>query len=90
MYELKLYIVGKTPKSSRVVSDLKQLLEDALRDRFSLEIIDVIEAPELAVQDGILATPTLKKVSPEPARKILGDLSNKETVLMALGLTPTL
>ena len=87
MYELKLYIVDKTPKSIKVVSDLKQLLEDALRDRYSLKVIDVIEDPELAEQGGILATPTLEKVSPEPARKVIGDLSDKETVLAALGLT---
>ena len=86
MYELKLYIVGKTPKSTRVVSDLKQLLEGALRDRYTLKVINVIEDPELAEQGGILATPTLEKVSPEPARKVIGDLSDKETVLAALGL----
>ncbi len=87
MYELKLYIVGKIPKSIKVVSSLKQLLEDALKDRYSLEVIDVIENPELAEQGGILATPTLEKVSPEPARKVIGDLSDKETVLAALDLT---
>jgi circadian clock protein KaiB len=87
MYELKLYIVGRTPKSIKVVSSLKQLLEDALKDRYSLEVIDVIENPELAEQGGILATPTLEKVSPEPARKVIGYLSDKETVLTALGLT---
>ena len=87
MFELKLYIVGKTPKSTKIVNDLKQLLEDALKDRYSLQIIDVIEDPELAERGGILATPTLEKVSPEPARKVVGDLSDKETVLAALSLT---
>lgn len=87
MYELKLYVVGRTPKSIKVVSSLKQLLEDALKDRYSLKVIDVIEDPELAEQGGILATPTLKKISPEPARKVIGDLSDKETVLAALDLT---
>ena len=87
MYELKLYVVGKTPKSIEVVSDLKQLLEDALKDRYSLEIIDVIDDPELADEGGVLATPTLEKVSPDPARKVVGDLSDRETVLAALGLT---
>lgn len=87
MYELKLYVVGRTPKSIKVVSSLKQLLEDALKDRYSLKVIDVIEDPELAEQGGILATPTLEKISPEPARKVIGDLSDKETVLAALDLT---
>ncbi len=87
MYELKLYVIGRTPKSVDVIEELVRLLEDALDGHYDLEVIDIIESPELAEKDGILATPTLEKVSPEPVRKIIGDLSDKERVLLVLGLT---
>ena len=87
MYKFKLYVVGQTPKSLTVVWELTKLLEDAFDDHYNLEVIDIIENPERAAKDKILATPTLEKVSPEPVRKIVGDLSDKETVLPALGLT---
>ena len=87
MYEFKLYVVGRTPKSVDVIEELVQLLEDALNSYYHLDVIDIIESPELAEKDGILATPALEKVSPEPVRRIIGDLSDKERVLLALGLT---
>lgn len=87
MYEFKLYLVGRTPKSVDVIEELVQLLEDALDGHYNLEVIDIIESPELAEKDGILATPALEKVSPEPVRRIIGDLSDKERVVLALGLT---
>ncbi len=87
MYELKLYVIGRTPKSIEVIEELVRLLEDALEGHYDLEVIDIIESPELAEKDGVLATPALEKVSPEPVRKIIGDLSDKERVLLALGLT---
>ncbi len=87
MYELKLYVIGRTPKSIEVIEELVRLLEDALEGHYDLEVIDIIESPELAEKDKILATPALEKVSPEPVRKIIGDLSDKERVLLALGLT---
>ena len=87
MYEFKLYVVGRTPKSIDVVEELVQLLEDALDDHYHLEVIDIIESPALAEKAKILATPSLEKVSPEPVRKIIGDLSDKERVLLTLGLT---
>ncbi len=87
MYELKLYVIGRTPKSIEIIEELVRLLEDALDGHYDLEVIDIIESPELAEKDGILATPTLEKVSPEPVRKSIGDLSDKERVLLALGLT---
>ncbi len=87
MYELKLYVVGQTPKSVKIIEELVKLLEDALDSHYHLNVIDVVESPELAHKDNILATPTLQKVLPEPVRTIVGDLSDKETVLLALGLT---
>ena len=88
MYEFKLYVVGQTPKSQTVIYELTKLLKDAFDDHYNLEVIDIIENPERTDQDKILATPTLEKVSPEPVRRIVGDLSDKEMVLPALGLTP--
>ena len=88
MYEFKLYVVGQTPKSLTVVWELTKLLKDAFGDQYNLEVIDIIENPEQAEKDRILATPTLEKVSPEPVRRIVGNLSDKEMVLSALGLTP--
>ncbi len=87
MYKFKLYVVGRTPKSVEVIEELVKLLEDALDGYYDLEVIDIIESPELAEKDRILATPALEKVSPEPVRKIVGDLSDKERVLLTLGLT---
>ena len=88
MYEFKLYVVGRTPKSIEVIEELVRLLEDALDGHYHLEVIDILEKPELAEEDKIVATPTLERVSPEPVRRVIGDLSdNKTTVLLALGLT---
>jgi len=87
MYEFKLYVIGRTPKSIDVIEELVQLLEDALNSHYHLEVIDIIESPVLAEKAKILATPSLEKVSPEPVRKIIGDLSDKERVLLTLGLT---
>ena len=75
MYELKLYLIGRMPKSVEVIEELVQLLEDALDSHYHAD------------KDKILATPALKKVTPGPVRKIIGDLSDKERVLLALGLT---
>ena len=87
MHEFKLYVIGRTPKSIDVIEELVQLLEDALNSHYHLEVIDIIESPVLAEKAKILATPSLEKVSPEPVRKIIGDLSDKERVLLTLGLT---
>ena len=87
MYELKLYVVGQTPKSVEVIEGLVRLLEDTLDSHYHLHVIDVVESPELAHKEKILATPTLQKVFPKPVKTIVGDLSNKEMVLSALELT---
>ena len=87
MYEFKLYVVGRTAKSTRTIEELKTLLTSAFDGHYRLEVIDVTQNPQLAQANKVLATPTLEKVTPEPARKVVGDLSNSETVLLALGLT---
>ena len=87
MYEFKLYVVGRTPKSTAAIDELKTLLTGAFNGHYHLKVIYIIENPEEAEKNKVLATPTLEKVSPEPVRKVIGDLSNSETVLFALGLT---
>jgi len=87
MYEFRLYVAGRTPKSVEIIEELIKLLEDALDGHYHLEVIDIIESPQLAEESKILATPALEIVSSEPVRKIIGDLSDKETLLLALGLT---
>ncbi len=87
MYEIKLYVVGRTTKLLRGIEQLVGLLEDELHSYYRLDVIDIIESPELAEKDRIFATPTLVKVFPAPIKKIIGRLSNKEEVSLALGLT---
>ncbi len=87
MYEFRLYVVGQTPKSTTVVDNLKGLLESSFDGHYNLEVIDITENLEMAEKNNILATPTLQKASPEPVRTVVGDLSDKETVLLALVLT---
>jgi circadian clock protein KaiB len=86
-YILKLYITGRTVNSEKAIKNLKAVLDTQLKELYSLEVIDVLKHPQLAEEDKILATPTVMKVSPPPARKIIGDLSDKEKVLSGLGLT---
>lgn len=87
MYEFRLYVVGRTPKSVKIVEELARLLEDVLDGHYNLEVIDVIKKPELAQKNKIVATPALERVSPEPIIRVVGDLSDKESVLAALGLS---
>lgn len=81
-----LYIANSAPNSIQAVANLEAICKEHLKDNFKLEIIDVLEYPLRALADGILVTPSLNKVSPSPAAKIVGNLSNKESVLRALGL----
>jgi circadian clock protein KaiB len=81
----RLYIAGMAPNSLRAITNLDQLCQEYFRDNFELEIIDVLEEPMKAISDQILATPTLIKVSPQPTRRIIGNLSEKEKVLFVLG-----
>ena len=85
-FVLRLYIAGKTPKSMLAFSNLKQICEDHLQGRYEIEIVDLLENPQLARGDQILAVPTLVRRLPEPIKKIIGDLSNTERVLVGLDL----
>ncbi len=87
MYEFNLYVAGRTTKSTRIIEELKTFLTSAFDGHYSLEVIDVTQNPQLAQTNKVMATPTLEKITPEPARKVVGDVSNSETVLLALGLT---
>jgi circadian clock protein KaiB len=83
-YVLKLYVTGRTPRAERAIENLRRLCKDELEGRYEIEIIDVLEHPELAEDDRILATPTLIKQLPPPLRRVIGDLSNREKVLLGL------
>lgn len=85
-YRLRLYVAGQTPKSILAFRNLKQMCEEHLHGRYELEIIDLLENPQLAGSDQILAVPTLVRRLPEPIKKIIGDLSNTERVLVGLDL----
>jgi circadian clock protein KaiB len=86
-YILKLYVTGQTANSQKAIETLKSVLEAELKGLYSLDVINVLKYPNLAEEDKILATPTLMKVLPPPVRKIIGDLSDKEKVLLGLGLS---
>jgi circadian clock protein KaiB len=85
-YVLKLYVTGLTPRSQDAVKSLKKILNEDYKGVYSLRVIDVVKHPNLAEDDKILATPTLIKILPPPVRRIIGDLSNKEKVLLGLDL----
>ncbi|QNP47252.1 circadian clock KaiB family protein [Diaphorobacter aerolatus] len=87
-WQLRLYIAGKTARSSAALDNLKKLCEDHLAGRYSIEVIDLLVNPQLAAGDQILAVPTLVRKFPEPMRKIIGDLSNEERVLVGLDVRP--
>jgi len=87
-YELRLYIAGNTSKSVAALKNLKRYCEEHLKDQYSIEIIDLLLNPQLAEGDQILAVPTLVKKVPAPVRKIIGDLSNEEKVLVGLDIRP--
>jgi circadian clock protein KaiB len=86
MYVLKLYVAGNTPNSIRALKTLNNILEEEFQGVYALKVIDVLKNPQLAEEDKILATPTLSKVLPPPVRKIIGDLSDRERVLIGLDL----
>ncbi|HYC53224.1 MAG TPA: circadian clock KaiB family protein [Gemmatimonadaceae bacterium] len=83
-YLLKLYVTGASARAETAIRNLRRICEDELQGRYELEIIDVREQPEIAEQDRILATPTLIKQLPPPLRRVIGDLSDKEKVLLGL------
>ena len=83
---LKLYITGQTPKSQRAIANLRRICEEELKGQYEMVIIDVLERPQLAEDEKILATPTLSKELPLPLRRIIGDLSDTDKVLLGLDL----
>lgn len=85
---LRLYVAGQSPRSIHAFQNLKELCETHLAGRYEIEIIDLIENPRLARGDQIVAVPTLVRKLPEPVRKIIGDLSNTDRVLVGLDLRP--
>ena len=85
-WHLRLYVAGESPKSLRAFANLKQLCETHLADRYEIEVVDLIEHPRLARGDEIVAIPTLVRKLPAPMRKIIGDLSDTDRVLVGLQL----
>ena len=86
--QLRLYIAGTTPRSITALNNLKKICEEHLNGRYTIEVIDLLKKPQLAKGDQILAIPTLVRNLPTPMRKIIGDLSNTEKVLIGLDLRP--
>jgi len=87
-YELRLYIAGKTAKSVTALANLQKYCEEYLQGQYKIEVIDLLVQPQLAEGDQIFAIPTLVRKVPEPIRKIIGDLSNEEKVLVGLNIRP--
>jgi circadian clock protein KaiB len=87
-WELRLYVAGKTQKSVTALNNLKKYCETHLKGKYQIEVIDLLEKPQLAEGDQIFAIPTLVRKVPEPIRKIIGDLSNEEKVLVGLNIVP--
>jgi len=87
-YELRLYVAGNTTKSVAALSNLKKYCEEHLKGQYIIEVIDLLVQPQLAEGDQIFAIPTLVRKVPEPIRKIIGDLSNEEKVLVGLNIRP--
>ena len=90
LWELKLYVAGQTPKSVKAFVNLKAICEEHLAGQYRIEVIDLLKNPGLAKQDQIVAIPTLVRRLPEPIRKIIGDLTNTERVLVGLEIRPVL
>jgi circadian clock protein KaiB len=88
LWQLRLYIAGQTPKSITAFANLKKLCEAHLAGRYTIEVVDLLQQPQLAAGDQIVAIPTLVRKLPEPLRKIVGDLSNTERTLVGLQLRP--
>ncbi len=88
MWVLRLYVAGQTPKSITAFSNLKKICDEQLQGKYAIEVIDLLVNPQLGNEDQILALPTLVRKLPVPVRKIIGDLSNTERVLVGLDLVP--
>jgi circadian clock protein KaiB len=88
MWELRLYVAGQTPKSMTAFANLKKLCEEHLEGKYKIEVIDLLKNPQLAKGDQIFAIPTLVRKLPQPLKRVIGDLSNTERVLVGLDLRP--
>jgi len=82
-----MYVTGQTPRAERAIANLRRLCEHEFAGRYEIEVIDVLEHPELAEQERILATPTLVRFLPPPLRRVIGDLSDSDKVLLGLDLS---
>jgi circadian clock protein KaiB len=87
-YVLRLYVAGMTPKSLQAVENIKRISEEHLEGRYELEVIDISQQPEVLKKHNLIATPTLIKELPKPIRRLIGDLSNKERIIVGLNLKP--
>lgn len=87
-YVLKLFVTGKTPRAELAIANIQKICDEELGGEYTLDIIDVLEHPEAADDERILATPTLIKQLPPPLRRVIGDLTDKEKVLFGLALRP--
>lgn len=87
-WELRLYVAGQTPRAVAAFSNLKKICEENLKGKYSIEVVDLLKNPQLAAGDQIFALPTLVRKLPEPVKKIIGDLSNTERVLVGLDIRP--
>jgi circadian clock protein KaiB len=87
-YRLRLYIAGQTPNSIAAIANLKKICEDQLRGQYRIEVVDLLKKPQLAKGDQIIAIPTLVRRLPPPVKKIIGNLSRTESVIVGLDLKP--
>lgn len=87
-YILRLYITGMTPNSERALANLQMIVQEDLDSKYEIQVIDVLENPQIAEDEKIFATPTLVKTLPPPVRRVIGDLSDKEKVLVSLVIKP--
>ncbi len=85
-YHLRLFVTGATPQSTRAIMNIKEICETHLKGKYNLEIYDLYQQPSLAKKEGIIAVPTLIKRSPLPPKRLVGDLSSQQRVLLGLGL----
>jgi circadian clock protein KaiB len=87
-FNLRLYVAGQTPKSLAAIANLKKICEENLAGRYRIEVIDLVVTPQLAAGDQIVAIPTLVRRLPPPLKRMIGDLSNSEKVIVGLDLRP--
>ncbi len=86
IFDLRLYVAGQTPKSIAAIANLRKICEENLKGKYRIEVVDLMKNPKLARSDQIVAIPTLVRKLPQPIKKIIGDLSNEEKVLVGLDL----